>query len=103
MYAVIKTGGKQYRVAEGDILAVEKVAGSKGDEVVFEQVLLVGDEAEVRIGKPFVQEARVTGTIINQFSGPKIMVFKMKRRKGYKKKIGHRQELTRMRISKISV
>jgi large subunit ribosomal protein L21 len=103
MYAVIKTGGKQHRVQEGDVLAVEKLAGEKGQEIVFEEVLLVGKDDEVLVGQPRVCGAQVTGEILSQFQGPKITVFKMKRRKGYKKKTGHRQELTRLVIRKISV
>ncbi len=103
MYAVIKTGGKQHRVAEGEVLAVEKLIGAKGDEIIFDQVLMVGSGEETRIGRPIVAGAQVVAEIVNQFKGPKVDVFKMKRRKGYKKKTGHRQELTRMRIKKISI
>ncbi len=103
MYAVIKTGGKQYRVSEGDVISIEKLAGSQGDEVVFAQVLLVGEGDQVHIGRPHLAEARVTGEIVSQYKGPKINVFKMKRRKGYKKKTGHRQELTRAKINRISI
>jgi large subunit ribosomal protein L21 len=103
MYAVIKTGGKQHKVSEGDVLAVEKLAGDKGTEVVFNEVLMVSDDNSVKIGKPYVEGATVTGEIINQKKGPKIQVFKMTRRKGFKKKTGHRQDLTNMKINKISV
>lgn len=103
MYAVIKTGGKQHRVSEGEVLSVEKLLGAKGDEVIFDQVLMVGSDEDTRIGRPIVAGAQVVGEILTQFKGPKIDVFKMKRRKGYKKKTGHRQELTRMRIKKISI
>lgn len=103
MYAVIKTGGKQHKVSEGDVLDVEKLAGDKGTEVIFNEVLMVSDENSIKIGKPFVEGATVTGEIINQKRGPKIHVFKMTRRKGFKKKTGHRQDLTNMKIKKISV
>lgn len=103
MYAVIKTGGKQHKVSEGDVLAVEKLAGDKGTEVIFNEVLMVSDDNSIKIGKPFVEGATVTGEIINQKRGPKIHVFKMTRRKGFKKKTGHRQDLTNMKIKKISV
>ena len=103
MYAVIKTGGKQHRVSPGEVLAVEKIAGNRGEQVVFDQVLMVVDETDVRIGAPVVAGARVVGEILEQKKGPKINVFKMKRRKGYKKKTGHRQSLTSMKIKEISV
>ncbi len=103
MYAVIKTGGKQHRVSEGEVLSVEKLVGTKGDAVVFDQVLMVCQDEDIRIGRPLVAGALVTGEIVNQGKGPKINVFKMKRRKGYRKKTGHRQELTRLKIKKISI
>ncbi|MGV8081642.1 MAG: 50S ribosomal protein L21 [Syntrophales bacterium] len=103
MYAVIQTGGKQHRVSEGDVLAVEKIEGQKGDAVVFSEVLLVSKEEDVRIGQPFVEGAKVVGEIVAQEKGPKIVVFKMKRRKGFRKKTGHRQLLTRMKIKEISL
>lgn len=103
MYAVIKTGGKQHRVSEGDVLAVEKIDGQKGDAVEFTEVLLVSKEEDVRIGRPFVEGAKVTGEIVAQEKGPKLIVFKMKRRKGFRKKTGHRQLLTRMKIKEISI
>ena len=103
MYAVIKTGAKQHKVTEGDVLSVEKLIGDKGDEVVFNEVLMVSDDKEVKIGKPFVDGAKVIGEIIAQKQGPKIHVYHMKRRKGFHKKTGHRQELTSMKIKKISI
>jgi large subunit ribosomal protein L21 len=103
MYAVIKTGAKQHKVAEGDVLSVEKLEGDKGAEIIFKEVLMVSDDQNVKIGKPFVEGAQVTGEIIAQKKGPKIHVFKMTRRKGFKKKTGHRQELTSMKITKISI
>lgn len=103
MYAVIKTGGKQHRVSPGEVLAVEKIAGNRGEQVVFDHVLMVVDEADVRIGSPVIAGAKVVGEILEQKKGPKINVFKMKRRKGYKKKTGHRQQLTSMKIKEISV
>lgn len=103
MYAVIKTGGKQQRVSEGDVVTIEKINGAKGDTVVFDQVLMVGKDEDVRIGRPVVEGASVTGEIVRQTKGDKIVVFKMKKRKGYHKKIGHRQELTSMKIKAISI
>ena len=103
MYAVIKTGAKQHKVSEGDVLSVEKLSGEKGKEVVFNEVLMVSDDNNVKIGKPFVEGAKVVGEIIAQKKGPKIHSFHMIRRKGFKKKTGHRQELTSMKIKKISI
>jgi len=103
MYAVIKTGGKQHRVAEGDVLRVEKLEGKKGDTVVFEEVLLVTKEDQTRVGTPVVQGAKVVGEIVQQGKGPKIIIFKKKRRKGFLKKTGHRQPLTEVRIKEISL
>ena len=103
MYAIIKTGAKQYRVSEGDVLSVEKLAGEKGSEVVFSDVLMVSDKDNVKIGRPSVEGASVTGEIVGQIQGPKLLIFKMKRRKGFRKKTGHRQELTSMKIKKITV
>lgn len=103
MYAVIKTGGKQHRVSEGEMLSVEKIAGGKGDEVVFSEVLLVADENDVRVGRPVVEGAKVIGVIMEQKKNKKINVFKTKRRKGYHKKTGHRQQQTSMRIKAITI
>lgn len=102
MYAVIKTGGKQHRVVEGEVLRVEKLEGSQGDTVVFEDVLLVARDEDIRVGAPRVAGARVTGEIVSQIKGPKLSVFKKKRRKGFHKKTGHRQLLTEMRIKEIA-
>ncbi len=103
MYAVIKTGGKQYKVSEGDVLNFEKIEGDKGDTVSFDEVLLISGNEEVRVGTPFVEGAKVVGEIVSQGRGPKIIVFKMKRRKGYSKKTGHRQDLTSLKIKEIVV
>ena len=103
MYAIIKTGAKQHRVAEGDVLSIEKLDGNKGDEVVFNEVLMLSNDNEVKIGKPFVDGAKVVGQIIAQKKGPKLIVYHMKRRKGFHKKTGHRQSLTSMKITKISM
>ena len=101
MYAVIRTGGKQARVAPGDSIRIEKLEGTVGDPVELSEVLLVGDEGEPRIGTPLVEGAKVLGTIMAQDRGPKITVFKMKRRKGYRRKRGHRQAYTEVRVEKI--
>jgi len=103
MYAVIKTGGKQHKVSEGDVIAVEKINGGKGDAIVFDQVLMVEKDGDVRIGRPVVEGAKVTGEILAQTKGDKLIVFKMKKRKGFSKKNGHRQQLTSMRIKEISI
>jgi len=103
MYAVIKTGGKQHRVSEGDVLKIEKLDGQKGDTIVFEEVLLVSKEDQTRVGTPVVDGAKVVGEIVNQGKGPKIIIFKKKRRKGFLKKTGHRQPLTEVRIKEISL
>jgi len=103
MHAVIKTGGKQYRVSEGDMLTVEKIEGEKGDTVSFDEVMLVSDGSDSTVGTPLVEGAKVTGEIVTQTKGPKITVFKMKRRKGYRRKIGHRQPLTALKIKEIVV
>lgn len=102
MYAIIETGGKQYRVREGDRIDVERLEGEAGETVAFEQVLFVGGESP-RVGSPAVDGARVSGTIVEQTRGDKIIVFKFKRRKMYRRKAGHRQYLTGVRIDQIDV
>ncbi|RMG85571.1 MAG: 50S ribosomal protein L21 [Candidatus Dadabacteria bacterium] len=101
MYAVIRTGGKQYLVGQGDFLKVEKLPGDVGEQVVFEDVLLLNDGSELKIGKPVVEGARVRGTIVEQGRDKKIIVFKMKRRKGYRRKQGHRQYYTGVKVEAI--
>jgi len=101
MFAVIRSGGKQYRVNQGGSVRVEKLAGDVGAEVTLDDVLLVGEEGNVKIGAPTVDGARVSGTIVAQGRGPKIVVFKMKRRKGYRRKYGHRQDYTEIRVDRI--
>ena len=100
MYAVIRTGGKQYRVAKGDLLRVESLAGDAGAEVTFEDVLMVGGDA-VKVGED-ASDARVTATIVTHGRGKKIIVFKKKRRKNYMRKRGHRQNFTEIRITGVS-
>jgi len=101
MYAVVRTGGKQVRMSPGSSVRVESLPGSVGDAVELEQVLLVGGEGDTRVGAPLVDGAKVVGTITAQGRGPKITVFKMKRRKGYRRKQGHRQNFTEIRVDKI--
>jgi large subunit ribosomal protein L21 len=100
MYAVFKTGGKQYRVAKGDRLRVEKVPGNVGEAVTFGEVLLVGGES-LKLGKPMVQGARVEAKILDQGLGRKIIIFKFRRRKNYRRKTGHRQPFTALEITDI--
>jgi len=101
MYAVIKTGGKQYKVAAGTLIAVEKLAGQAGDAVAFDQVLLVGGDKEPSIGDPLVAGAAVAGEIVEQQRGDKILVFKKRRRQNSKRSRGHRQLETLVRITEI--
>jgi large subunit ribosomal protein L21 len=100
MYAVFKTGGKQYRVEQGDKLRVEKLPGNVGDAITFDQVLMVGGEA-LKLGKPLVGGAKVEAKIVDQGLGKKIIVFKFRRRKNYRRKNGHRQPFTALEIVQI--
>jgi large subunit ribosomal protein L21 len=101
MYAVIKTGGKQYRVAAGDKLRVEKLAGNVGESITFGEVLMIGGDT-VAIGQPLVKGAKVEAKIIAQDRAKKIIVFKFRRRKNYRRKAGHRQPFTALEITGIS-
>ena len=101
MFAVIRSGGKQYRVNQGGSLRVEKLAGDVGSEITLDDVLMVGEEGDVKIGAPTVDGASVSGTIVAQGRGPKLTIFKMKRRKGYRRKYGHRQDYTEIRVDSI--
>lgn len=103
MFAVIKTGGKQYKVQQGDVLQVEKLGLEKDKTITFDEVLLVEDGKETLIGTPFVDKAKVHAVIIENFKDDKVIVFKKKRRKQYKKMRGHRQELSRIRIEDITL
>ncbi len=101
MYAVVKTGGKQYRVQEGDILRVEKLPGDIGAEIAFDDVLLFSDGENLQVGNPNLDNVAVTGRIVDQGKAPKIIVFKYKRRKRYRRKQGHRQPFTAVKIDSI--
>ena len=101
MYAVIKTGGKQYRVAEGDKLRIEKLPGDVGASLTFGEVLMVGGE-KVVVGKPLVAGAKVTATIVAQDRAKKVIIFKFRRRKNYRRKRGHRQPFTEIKITGVS-
>jgi large subunit ribosomal protein L21 len=100
-YAVIRTGGKQYRVSEGEIVKVEKLAGEVGEKIALGDVLFIGGEGEVKIGAPLVENAKVTGEIMNQGKAKKVLVFKKKRRKSYSRQRGHRQHQTTLKITGI--
>ncbi|MDH5762701.1 MAG: 50S ribosomal protein L21 [Nitrospinota bacterium] len=102
MFAVLKTGGKQYKVSQGDVIQVEKLEGNVGDKVTLDQVLMIGESDQVDVGAPMVQGSSVTGEIIDQAKGPKIIVFKKRRRKNYRRKNGHRQLVTHLKITDIS-
>lgn len=104
MYAVIETGGKQYRVEPGKTVVVEKLAGDEGSNVTFDQVLMIssGDGGTINVGKPTVAGAKVTGEIVEQGRGEKLVVFKFRRRKNYVRRNGHRQDYTAVKISAIN-
>ncbi|OJW47567.1 MAG: 50S ribosomal protein L21 [Alphaproteobacteria bacterium 41-28] len=101
MFAIIKTGGKQYKVAANDIIRVEKLAGASGDTIEFKDVLMMGREGSVKIGAPLVTNARVLGTVLDQTRDDKVIIFKKKRRHNYRRKNGHRQYLTVVKITDI--
>ncbi|MBI2844403.1 MAG: 50S ribosomal protein L21 [Armatimonadetes bacterium] len=103
MYAIVKTGGQQFRVEENTVIEVNKLRSSEGEEVVLDEVLLVGSDEGVKIGTPHVAGARVTAKVLNQFKGPKIDGFTYKPKKRIQRHWGHRQQLTRLKISKIEV
>ncbi|HMN39037.1 MAG TPA: 50S ribosomal protein L21 [Hyphomicrobium sp.] len=102
MYAVIKTGGKQYRVAKDDVVTIERVAGEAGATIEFGEVLLVGSGADVKVGTPVVSGAKVTAELVGQTRGPKLIAFKKRRRKNSRRKKGHRQDLSTVRITNIT-
>jgi len=102
LYAIIRSGGKQYRVSEGDLVDIERLDGPVGQQVNFEDVLAVSSEGEVQFGDPILSAARVLGTIADHGKSKKVLVFKFKRRKMYRRKQGHRQLFTRVRIDEIA-
>ncbi|MHC1765318.1 MAG: 50S ribosomal protein L21 [Verrucomicrobiia bacterium] len=103
MYAVLETGSKQYRVTAGDTLDVERLAVEAGQPYTFDRVLLVNNDGKVSVGAPVVANATVVADVVEHLRGPKKIAFKMKRRKGYHRTVGHRQELTKIRIKEINV
>ena len=103
MFAVIRTGGKQYKVASGDVIEVEKLEGEDGSTLTLEEVLMVFDGGNATVGTPLVAGATVTAELVRQARGPKIIIFKKRRRQNYRRKKGHRQDLTVLRITGIQV
>jgi large subunit ribosomal protein L21 len=102
MYAVVETGGKQYRVQEGDTLFVEKIAGNEGDNIKFDKVLFVSNGGDVKVGTPFIEDMTVDASLVEHGKGKKIIVYKFKAKKDYRKKQGHRQPYTKVKIEKIN-
>jgi large subunit ribosomal protein L21 len=103
VFAIVETGGKQYRVAEGDVIEVEKLAVPEGETVTLSRVLMVGDGEDARVGKPVIEGASVEARVVDQGRGPKLIVFKYKAKERYRRKLGHRQSITRLRIERILV
>jgi len=103
MYAVIRTGGKQYRVAAGDVLEIERVATEAGQPYTFDRILLVNNEGKLTVGAPTVSGAKVVADVLEHRRGDKVVAFKMRRRKGYHRKVGHRQELTVVKVKEINL
>jgi large subunit ribosomal protein L21 len=103
MYAVLETGSKQYRVAAGDTLDIERLDAEAGQSFTFDRVLLVNNEGQLSVGSPTVANAAIVADIVGHLRGPKTVAFKMKRRKGYHHTVGHRQELTKIRIKEIKL
>ena len=102
MYAVIKTGGKQYRVSKDDVLQIERLEGDAGAKIEFTDVLMVGKGSSVKVGSPMVAGAKVTAELVEQTRGPKLIAFKKRRRKNSRRKKGHRQDLSKVRITDIT-
>lgn len=102
MYAIIETGGKQYRVQEGDEIIVEKLNAEEGASVVFDKVLVAGSGADIKVGAPVVSGATVNATVVENGKGPKVVIFKYKAKKDYRKKKGHRQPFTKVKIDSIN-
>lgn len=103
MYVIVQTGGKQYRVGLGDVIRVEKLPGEVGDMVALDKILLAATEADVQIGQPYLAGAQITGQILRQGKAKKILVFKKKRRKNYRRLRGHRQPYTALQIKDIQL
>ena len=101
MYAVMATGGKQYKVQTEDVIDIERIEGDVGGKITFSEILAIGDGKDLKIGTPTIKKAKVEAEIVDQYRGKKLTVFKMKKRKGYRRKQGHRQELTKVKIAAI--
>ncbi|PJF41614.1 MAG: 50S ribosomal protein L21 [Phototrophicales bacterium] len=101
MYAIVRTGGRQYRAEVGQTIDVEKLPYNEGDTIELDEVLLVANNGDVKIGQPLVEGAKVKATVVSQFKGPKIIIFKYKPKKRYRKRQGHRQHYTRLKIESI--
>ncbi|HHV38202.1 MAG TPA: 50S ribosomal protein L21 [Tepidimicrobium sp.] len=101
MYAVIETGGKQYRVKEGDVVFVEKLDAKEGEKVDLSKVLLISSEDDLLIGKPYLEDAKVEATVLEQGKARKVVIFRYKPKKNYRRKQGHRQPYTKLKIEKI--
>ena len=102
MYAVVETGGKQYKVSQGDVISVERLSGKAGEKVALEKILMINGGNKTVIGNPVVKSAKVVGEIVKEGRGEKIIVFKMKRRKNYRRTRGHRQTYTSLKITEIT-
>lgn len=103
MYAIIETGGKQYKVSEGDVITVEKLAAEAGSEYSFDKVLVLSKENDITVGAPYVAGAKVTASVIGDGKAKKVIVYKYKSKKGFHKKKGHRQPFTKLKINAISL
>jgi len=103
MYAVVKTGGKEYRISQGDLIRVEKMEGKVGDQVTMKDILMVSHEGQVQVGNPLLANAVITGEIVQQVKGKKVLTYKMKRRKNYRRTKGHRQTYTYIKVNEIAV
>jgi large subunit ribosomal protein L21 len=103
MYAVVKTGGKEYRISQGDLIRMEKMQGKVGDQVTMKDILMVSHEDQVQVGNPLLANAVITGEIVQQVKGKKVLTYKMKRRKNYRRTKGHRQTYTYIRVNDISL
>lgn len=102
-YAVLKSGGKQYKVSAGDVILVEKIIGDSGSKITFEDIIMMGEGAKIHVEESELKTASVTGKVIEQTRGPKLLVFKKKRRHNYRRKKGHKQDLTAVRIESIDL
>jgi large subunit ribosomal protein L21 len=103
MYAVVKTGGKEYRISKGDIIRVEKMEGKAGDQVTLKDILMVSQEGQVQVGAPYLTNAMITGEVVQEVKGKKVLTYKMKKRKNYRRFKGHRQTYTYLKVNDIAL